>query len=64
MEAGMAKGLEQGLAKGLEQGLEQGRSAGREEARTETARAMKLRGLDPGLIVEVTGLDRARVDSL
>jgi len=48
----------------LEQGIEQGINTGREENKKENARAMKLRGFDTTLIMEITGLDQESVDTL
>jgi predicted transposase/invertase (TIGR01784 family) len=60
--------LEEGLAKGIEQGIEQGIAkginTGREEAKMENAKAMKIRGFDAALIMEITGLDRETVNKL
>ena len=51
-------------ASNFEFALEQGINTGREEAKLENAKAMKLKGFDTTLIMEITGLDRESMDKL
>jgi predicted transposase/invertase (TIGR01784 family) len=64
LEFALEQGMEKGIAKGIEQGIEQGINTGREEAKLENAKAMKLKGFDTTLIMEITGLKRESVDKL
>ena len=53
---------------GIQAGIEKGREEGREEGRTiailKNARKMKELGIDDETIMRVTGLDKAKVNSL
>ena len=60
MEKGMAKGIAKGRAEGRAEGLAKGRAEGLAEGRTEeklkNARSMKVAGISPELIAQITGL--------
>ena len=68
MQQGMQKGLEEGIQKGLEEGmqkgLEEGRLEGAESEKKNIAQAMKEKGFDIGMIMELTGLSRDKVLAL
>lgn len=59
-EEGQAKGLEKGLAKGREEGLAEGLA----EGKLETARKMKVAGLDATIISQCTGLTAEQIAAL
>lgn len=68
MKRGMAEGMEKGLAEGIEKGLAEGRAEGRKEGRKEealrTAQEMKRSGISMDLIVQITKLSIAEIESL
>ena len=71
MEAAIDKGLKKGLEKGREEGREEGREKGREEERErsrleklETARKLKVAGIDVETISQCTGLAQELIDGL
>jgi predicted transposase/invertase (TIGR01784 family) len=49
---------------GIQAGIEQGREEGRTTAILQNARKMKELGIDDETIMRVTGLDKAKVNSL
>jgi predicted transposase YdaD len=67
-DSGIQAGIEQGREEGREEGREDGRQEGREEGRMiailQNARKMKELGIDDETIMRVTGLDKAKVNSL
>ena len=68
MQQGMQKGLEEGMQKGLEEGmqkgLEEGIQKGAEIEKKNIAQAMKEKGFDIGLIMELTGLSKDKISAL
>ena len=60
MEKGIAIGTEKGIAIGTEKGIQQGAQA----KALEVARKMKARGLEDGLISEMTGLPVVEIRKL
>ena len=68
MQKGMQKGLEEGMQKGLEEGiqkgLEEGIQKGAEIEKKNIAETMKKKGLDIGLIMEITGLSKDKILAL
>ena len=64
MEKGMAKGIAkgraegraEGLAEGRAEGLAEGMAKGYEKAQLKNARSMKVAGISPELIAQITGL--------
>ena len=68
LQQGLQKGLEEGMQKGLEEGiqkgLKEGRLEGAESEKKNIAQAMKEKGFDIGMIMELTGLSRDKVLAL
>ena len=67
MEAAIDKGLKKGLEKGREKGREEGREEERERSRLEkleTARKLKVAGIDVETISQCTGLSQELIDGL
>jgi len=62
------KGLEEGRQEGLEKGRQEGRQEGLEEGAREKslhiARALLLKGLDPGFVADSIGLPRETVEQI
>ena len=58
---GMRKGLREGRKEGLEMGERKGEERGRKEGRIEVARAALARGLDVGVVAEISGLSEGDV---
>ena len=56
MEKGMAKGIAKGRAEGRAEGLAEGMAKGYEKAQLKNARSMKVAGISPELIAQITGL--------
>lgn len=67
-QAGLQEGREQGLLEGREEGLHQGREQGLlegiKEQQNKTARTMLKKGMDAGLISEITGLTAEEIAAL
>ena len=65
---GREDGVEEGFQMGREEGREEARQEGREEGRNEAvedmARSMLERGMDAGVVAEVTGLQPEEIDKL
>ena len=61
---GLAEGRTEGKAEGLAEGEAKGRAEGRTEGKTDVARAMKAKGLEIGLISELTGLSVEEIQRL
>ena len=59
-----AEGRTEGKAEGLAEGEAKGRAEGRTEGKTDVARAMKAKGLEIGLISELTGLSVEEIQRL
>ncbi len=64
MEKGMEKGMEMGVAKGEARGIEKGIEKGAADAIEKTAINMLKQGLDPRLIMQVTGLSPEAIAKL
>jgi flagellar biosynthesis/type III secretory pathway protein FliH len=64
IEQGREEGIEVGIEKGREEGIEVGIEKGREDAIRRTALAMFVRGIDPVLIADVTGLTEDELNAL
>ena len=64
MEKGIAIGTEKGIAIGTEKGIAIGTEKGAQAKALEVARKMKARGLEDGLISEMTGLPAVEIRKL
>ena len=64
MEKGIAIGTEKGIAIGTEKGIAIGTEKGAQAKALEVARKMKVRGLEDGLISEMTGLPAVEIRKL
>ena len=64
IDSGMQQGLQKGLEEGMQKGLEEGRLEGAEIEKKNIAQAMKEKGFDIGMIMELTGLSRDKVLAL
>ena len=64
MEKGIAIGTEKGIAIGTEKGIAIGTEKGAQAKALEVARKMKARGLEDGLISEMTGLPVVEIRKL
>ena len=64
MQQGLEKGMQQGLEEGMQKGLEEGRLEGAESEKKNIAQAMKEKGFDIGLIMELTGLSKDKISAL
>ncbi|WP_155836125.1 hypothetical protein [Alicyclobacillus herbarius] len=58
------EGWQKGLERGLQQGLEQGRKEGRKETSAHVAFKMLMEGMDPEVVMKITGLSRKELDTL
>ena len=63
-EKGIAIGTEKGIAIGTENGIAIGTEKGAQAKALEVARKMKARGLEDGLISEMTGLPMVEIRKL
>ena len=63
-EKGIAIGTEKGIAIGTEKGIAIGTEKGTQAKALEVARKMKARGLEDGLISEMTGLPAVEIRKL
>lgn len=63
-EKGLIEGREKGLEEGLREGREKGLKEGLEKSRLDTARKMKIKGLDYTTIADITGLTPREIDDL
>ena len=63
-DMGIQAGIQAGIEQGREEGLEEGREEGRMIAIQQNAQTMKELGIDDETIMLVTGLDKAKVNSL
>jgi predicted transposase/invertase (TIGR01784 family) len=63
-EEGLQLGIERGRSEGLEEGIEKGLKKGRYEAFLETARKLLVRGIEPEIVLETTGLTRSELKRL
>ena len=63
-EKGIAIGTEKGIAIGTEKGIAIGTEKGAQAKALEVARKMKARGLEDGLISEMTGLPVVEIRKL
>ena len=63
-EKGIAIGTEKGIAIGTEKGIAIGTEKGAQAKALEVARKMKARGLEDGLISEMTGLPAVEIRKL
>ena len=57
-------GMQQGMQQGMQKGLEEGRLEGAESEKKNIVQAMKEKGFDIGMIMELTGLSRDKVLAL
>ena len=64
MQQGLEEGMQQGLEEGMQKGLEEGRLEGAESEKKNIAQAMKEKGFDIGLIMELTGLSKDKISAL
>ncbi len=58
------RGIEQGIQRGIERGIEQGIEQGIKQERKEIIVQMLRKGMDQGLIKEITGVDEATIEEL
>ena len=63
-EKGIAIGTEKGIAIGTEKGIAIGTEKGAQAKALEVARKMKARGLEDGMISEMTGLSAEEIKKL
>ena len=63
-ERELKEAKEQAKIEGREEGIKQGIEQGIEQDKIEIARKMKNRGMDIELIIEITGLERKKIDKL
>ena len=64
MDAAKREGMEKGIAIGTEKGIAIGTEKGAQAKALEVARKMKARGLEDGLISEMTGLPAVEIRKL
>ena len=64
MDAAKREGMEKGIAIGTEKGIAIGTEKGAQAKALEVARKMKARGLEDGLISEMTGLPMVEIRKL
>ncbi|MDD5821130.1 MAG: hypothetical protein PUD23_03615 [Prevotella sp.] len=64
MDAAKREGMEKGIAIGTEKGIAIGTEKGAQAKALEVARKMKVRGLEDGLISEMTGLPAVEIRKL
>ena len=64
MDAAKREGMEKGIAIGTEKGIAIGTEKGTQAKALEVARKMKARGLEDGLISEMTGLPAVEIRKL
>ena len=64
MDAAKREGMEKGIAIGTEKGIAIGTEKGAQAKALEVARKMKARGLEDGLISEMTGLPVVEIRKL
>ena len=64
MEKGMQKGMQKGMEKGLEKGVKKGLVKGANEEKIRTARMMIEKGFDINTILDITGLDKKKLEKL
>nr|VFK00716.1 MAG: conserved hypothetical protein (putative transposase or invertase) [Candidatus Kentron sp. H]VFK00736.1 MAG: conserved hypothetical protein (putative transposase or invertase) [Candidatus Kentron sp. H]VFK04669.1 MAG: conserved hypothetical protein (putative transposase or invertase) [Candidatus Kentron sp. H] len=60
----MRKGLREGREEGIEVGMEMGRETGARKKAVEMARAALAKGLDIGVVAEISGLSEGEVRTL
>ena len=61
---GFTKGKIEGKAEGFVEGMEKGMEKGKAEGRADTAKKMKIKGLDLNLISDITGLSIEEIKKL
>jgi flagellar biosynthesis/type III secretory pathway protein FliH len=61
---GFTKGKIEGKAEGFVEGMEKGMEKGKAEGRADTAKKMKIKGLDLNLISDITGLSIEEIKRL
>ena len=64
MDAAKREGMEKGIAIGTEKGIAIGTEKGAQAKALEVARKMKARGLEDGMISEMTGLPAEEIKKL
>ena len=64
LDKGWQEAIDSGMQKGMQKGLEEGRLEGAESEKKNIAQAMKEKGFDIGMIMELTGLSRDKVLAL
>lgn len=57
-------GWQEAIDSGMQKGLEEGMQKGAEIEKKNIAQAMKKKGLDIGLIMEITGLSKDKISAL
>ena len=61
---GWQEAIDSGMQQGMQKGLEEGMQKGAEIEKKNIAQAMKEKGFDIGLIMEITGLSKDKVLAL
>ena len=64
IDNGIQQGMQKGLEEGMQRGLKEGRQEGAESEKKNIAQAMKEKGFDTGLIMELTGLSKDKISAL
>ena len=64
IEIGKKQGIRIGIKEGIKAGMEKGMEKGIKEEKKLTAKAMKTKGLDMNLIIEITGLSEEEINKL
>ena len=61
---GWQEAIDSGMQQGMQKGLEEGMQKGAEIEKKTIAETMKKKGLDIGLIMEITGLSKDKILAL
>ena len=61
---GWQEAIDSGMQQGMQKGLEEGMQKGAEIEKKNIAETMKKKGLDIGLIMEITGLSKDKILAL
>lgn len=64
LNEGIQKGIEQGIQQGVEQGVEKGIEQGEEQATRKHIISMLKKGLDIGLVSEITGVSQEKIQEI
>jgi len=61
MREGKREGIKEGKREGIKEGMKEGIKKGIKEGKREIAKKMLMEGLDPKLIIKITGLTETEV---